>query len=48
MPEFRSDLNRMAQPLVFLSSAELADFISQAGAQVSPVLKKLGLLVRDN
>jgi tripartite-type tricarboxylate transporter receptor subunit TctC len=48
MPEFRSDLNRMAQPLVFLSASELADFIAQAGEQVSPILKKLGLLIQDN
>ncbi len=46
MPEFRNDLNRMAQPLVFLSASELADFIAQAGAQVNPILKKLGLLVQ--
>jgi tripartite-type tricarboxylate transporter receptor subunit TctC len=46
-PEFRNDLNRMAQPLVFLTASELREFISQAGIQVNPILKKLGLLVQE-
>ena len=46
-PEFRNDLSRMGQPLVYLSSAELGEFISQASAQVTPILKRLGLLVAD-
>jgi tripartite-type tricarboxylate transporter receptor subunit TctC len=47
-PEFRDDLNRLAQPLVFLTASELGEFISQAGTQVTPILKKLGLLLREN
>jgi tripartite-type tricarboxylate transporter receptor subunit TctC len=47
MPEFKNDLNRMGQPLVYLSSSELSEFISQAGAQVTPILKRLGLYVGE-
>ncbi len=46
-PEFKNDLKRLGQPLVFMSASELKEFISQAAAQVTPVLKSLGLYVGE-
>ncbi len=46
-PEFKNDLKKRGQPLVFMSSSELGEFISQARSQVTPILKRLGLYVEQ-